>query len=188
MSAELDERLREVRDLFNEAPFYNDLMRDVVQYQQACSSMDMLADTRLAVEAFGKLELPPNDSGALYLVIFGVLQAMQTQQDALQGLEHALSYYVDKKPTRELAAAFRDVGRLRSRAVGHPTNPTKSGTDNCFGIIRGSMTRTNFDLYTFDYRTWLPERVDLTGLIAAHLDEMTKQVTSLRDALLRVVR
>ena len=132
---------RKLRDAVNVREVQDRLMKDERRWEQLCSSMDVIGDTDNAISAY--LSSPQiKDVGHLYLLAYGLLQALFVQQDAVMHAAEAigLSY---KFPADVLA-----VREVRNNAIGHPT---KRGSKNpeSFGIIQVSLSHDGFTLYSF---------------------------------------
>ncbi len=65
------------------------LLKALPMWRQLCSSLDAIEDSQQAIESYLKLK-PPQETGAMYLAIYGVFQAFSLQQDAVDTLCMAL--------------------------------------------------------------------------------------------------
>ena len=70
----------------------------IILWHMLCSCMDTIEDTEEALESFLKLDIDSSDEGRNYLRIYGALQALFVQQDAVKNLHDALKipYTEDK--------------------------------------------------------------------------------------------
>lgn len=83
---------------------------------QLCSAMDAIGDTQLAVRAF--LDEPMTDireDGWSYIAVYGVLQVLYVQQDAVRTLSSCLALKF------ELPDELTDIRDIRNDSIGHPT-------------------------------------------------------------------
>jgi hypothetical protein len=133
-------------------------MQDRQKWGQLCSSMDAIQDTQCAVRAWATSS-SSDDLGERYLRIYGVLQALFLQQDAVRHAAEAVGS--EWSPTGDLM----DIRNIRNQAIGHPT---KQGPhDASFGIVQWSLTTGSFELSSFSYPrtgTEFSRQVDLTKL------------------------
>src|SRR5438067_8514108 len=84
----------------------------------------------------------PESDGEKYLMLYGVLQVLFVQQDAVSHLAEALniSYSVDPVLT--------EIRKVRNDSIGHPTKRGK-GKGEAFNFIsRISMDKSGFTLLT----------------------------------------
>jgi hypothetical protein len=97
------------------------LLKDTPNWNQLASSFDVIADTEMAIQTYSGLPAVGNDKGMLYLMIYGLLQALYAQQDAVESLVRAFRpnqtprYAIESEPEAE------EIRSVRNRAVGHPT-------------------------------------------------------------------
>jgi hypothetical protein len=70
------------RDLINEPRRHHALFQRQRDFNFVCSAMDIIDDILFALRSYTKQH--HNDQGLAYLEIFGVLQALSVQQDAVR--------------------------------------------------------------------------------------------------------
>ncbi len=152
VSSQLDvqELLSWVRDFIQHPRRLGPLIEDEPGWNVLTSAMDLISDTEEAIESY--LANTDASVGTRYLVLYGVLQAMYMQQDALEGLVRELTsdrkYKVEQEPE---AARIRQI---RHDAVGHPTkqggtNIKRNGQPNeqvSHAIVRHSMETARFEV------------------------------------------
>ncbi len=137
-----------LRDFIQHPRRLGPLIEDEPGWNVLTSAMDLISDTEEAIESY--LANADESVGTRYLVLYGVLQAMYMQQDALEGLVRVLTtdskYNIEQEPE---AARIRQV---RHDAVGHPTkqggtNIKSNGQPNeqvSHAIARHSMETARF--------------------------------------------
>jgi hypothetical protein len=166
-----------IRDLINHPRKRYSLSKDPAQWYKLCSSMDVIGDTELAINAFLTNIKKTNDTdGELYIILYGVLQILFVQQDAVKHLTEALELNYIPNKTLEI------IRNIRNDSIGHPT---KRGVGKGYAfnfITRMSMTRCGFTLITrhADRGSTL-EQVNICHLI----DE---QRNELRQTLNKVIK
>jgi hypothetical protein len=130
---------QQVRDFINRARKQHALLKDSGAWNQLCSSLDVIGDTELAFDSYA-VAPDTEDAGATYILVYGVLQALVLQQDAVLHLAEALGLKYELDPT------LKEVREVRNASIGHPTK--RSGRARSHFISRISMTRTGFQLMT----------------------------------------
>ena len=137
--AELESR---IRDVFNIPRRHRNTRNDRANFNQACSALDAIGDTELALQEF-KINKPKTSIGISYILAYGVLQAIFLQQDAIKHL--ALSLGLPFKLPDEL----REIRELRNDAIGHPTSrdvDRKKKIKSFHHISRATLSNAGFQL------------------------------------------
>lgn len=83
MSRPLSELKSEIRHFINLPRRQHELLANPASWNTLCSALDVIGDTELALEAYVKWERRPED-GEKYLLVYGALQVMEVQQDAVK--------------------------------------------------------------------------------------------------------
>jgi hypothetical protein len=172
-----------IRDFINE-PWRNALLyKDKAAWGMCCCALDVIGDTELALEAYLHREAPAlepgnRDTGNLYITIYGVLQVLFVQQDAVEHLAEAL------RCPHERSATLKSIRETRNDAIGHPTKREHRKQGKAFiSISRITMFRSGFQMMTQQAngshemkQVNLPEMVELqrTEIGAAMLRIATK--------------
>ena len=73
---------QELREFINHPRRQAGLLSDVASWNIICSALDVVGDTELALDAYLNLQQLSTD-GEKYLMVHGVLQVMEVQQDAV---------------------------------------------------------------------------------------------------------
>jgi len=147
----LNDLVSEIRNLINQPRKKYLLMGDLSNWDQLCSSMDVLGDTDLAIIAYNGSFKNINNKGELYLLIYGVLQILIVQQDAVINMNSALGFNSIPLFDDPTIKFVRDV---RNKSVGHPTkkklrNEKQKSIVYNF-ISRATMSKEGFQLITID--------------------------------------
>jgi hypothetical protein len=174
---------QQIRDLVIGTRRRAALMKSSATWGMCCSSLDALGDTELAIEAYmhGAASSAGGDdhaTGRLYIGIYGLLQALFVQQDAVENLATALLGTKCKRS--EVLQSVRDV---RNAASGHPTH--QKGKPAAFNFIaRITMFHGGFRMMTLKADgTHESTDVDVKKLVAVQSTEVRAALTSIRDAL-----
>lgn len=171
----------QIRDLINGARKQHSLLKDAAAWNQLCSSLDVIGDTEAALDAYLSAA-EPNEPGATYLLVYGVLQGLIMQQDAARHLSEALHF---PYAPDELLLEIREV---RNGSVGHPTKRWgKDKSARSHFISRSSMSKAGFQLMTAyadgaqtEFR-W----VDLPKLVTTQRSRMSEVLRQVVEALRR---
>src|SRR3954468_22071851 len=153
------------------------LRRDLPRWNQVRSSLDAIRQTHRAIEAFNRSNGDFSEDQR-YRAIYGLLQALVVQQDAMCHLAEALQ----TKPvfmTRH--KRLEEIRKLRNWTVGHPTKIDRYETASHHAIQRTQLGRGGFSLYSaFD-----DGREQYTYVPLPQLARLQRRVVSrvLRDML-----
>ncbi|RLE31421.1 MAG: hypothetical protein DRJ61_11375 [Acidobacteria bacterium] len=130
-----------IRDLINAPRKKNSLLKDSAYWNMLCSCLDAIGDTELALDAYAAVPDPKED-GALYILVYGTLQALFVQQDAVENLAESLGIEPETDPL------LKQIREVRNDAIGHPTKrgPKKGYRYNF--ISRITMSKKGFQLMT----------------------------------------
>jgi hypothetical protein len=135
---------RWIRDYGHEARHLPRLISDHFIWHQLWTSMDIIDDVDSAMTAFLDHEFP-SEIGEKYLRLYGALQGLFIQQDALGHLIKAI--HPAKKSF--LNDVLKDIRETRNASVGHPTLMERKGLFSAHGIVRNSMCKNGFELNSY---------------------------------------
>jgi hypothetical protein len=165
-AADIQGLLSSIRDFIQHPRRLDPLLRDKPGWNVLASAMDVVSDTESAITSYELCDY--TDKGTLYLVLYGLLQAMYVQQDGLENLVRVLEgneqYRIETEPEAEF------IRRVRHNAVGHPTKqggtkPRKDGQPGeqiSHAIVQHALHKEGFTLLRasnlkdtkfIDYRT-----------------------------------
>ena len=133
---EISKQLARIRDVINIIKVTDELVKNRKNWLILTSSLDVVGDTELAIESYSKHFGKAMDFASGYLEVYGVLQALYVQQNAVKNIYKSLSIpFIPNKDLQEIRSA-------RNIAIGHPTESGKSS----YYITRSSMRWSNFTL------------------------------------------
>jgi hypothetical protein len=141
-----------VRDLINSPRRLHALLADRPRWHRICAALDALGDTQLAVDEYLAGHVKATSAGLVYLALYGILQVLIVQQDALKELADALKLNLD------LPETLGRVREARNASTGHPTSYRHGKYSNT--INRSSMSLGGFELYRWA-REGEPEIIDI---------------------------
>jgi len=173
--ASISELEREIRDIINNPRKQYALLQDTAAWNMLCSCLDVVGDTELSFDACLK-QREVKDDGKKYLLVYGALQALFIQQDAVGNLAEALNISYTPDPLLE------HIREIRNDSVGHPTKRGR-GAGRAFNfIVRWSLSRHGFTLMTT-----YPDGREPQFLGVSVPDLIKKQRVALTKALADVV-
>jgi len=92
---ELEEQ---IRNFINSPRKQYTLLQDRADWNKLCSSLDVVGDTELAIDAYmGSINESATD-GQKYLILYGILQVLFVQQDAVKHMIEALGLQHEEDP------------------------------------------------------------------------------------------
>ena len=156
----LDKRIKELRNLINSPWKQHALLQDAVLWPMLCSCMDTIQDTEAALECFLIEKIDRTNRGKTYLHIYGALQALFMQQDAVDNLHTSLNI---EYPGDARLQKIRDI---RNYATGHPTNKSEKGVKGAFNFVHS----VHGSPYEFHLMTVYPRRSNDGRLNSKHKD------------------
>ena len=132
---------QQLRSFINNPRKQYALLQDTASWNMLCSCLDLIGDTKLAIIAYDQAK-QPKDEGEKYLLVYGILQALFLEQDAVRNLCAALGIRYNADPLLE------QIREIRNDSIGHPTK-RGGGKGQAFSFIsRASLSKHGFDLMT----------------------------------------
>ena len=170
--SELNSRIREY---INKPRILYVLKQDSRNWNQISSSLDVIGDTHSAITSYLNSEWP-DDTGLRYIYLYGLLQAMFLQQDAVKDMSKSLEI---NYPENEELKKIRDI---RNDSIGHPTN-RGNGKSHHF-ISQASMHKDSFTLMSF-FAESAPifEPVNVSTLIEKQMQGVTTLLKNIMSIL-----
>lgn len=164
----------EIRDFINRPRTQDSLLADWASWNVLCSALDVIGDTELALGSYLKWEQRA-DEGEKYLLVYGALQVMEVQQDAVRYVCETLA--VDYSRPKELD----QIRIIRNDAIGHAMRGKEEKTVKSSFIQRSDLTQKSFTLLTVfsdrrDYRHRQISIVELADVQRAFLTETLQSV------------
>jgi hypothetical protein len=152
--------VEKIRDLINSPRKQASLLADAASWNKLCSALDVIGDTELALDAYLGWESQTGD-GENYLLVYGTLQVMEVQQDALNFVCESLC--IPYRRPEELS----DIRKIRDESIGHPMKGTENKITKSSFISRSDLGRRGFTLLTVysDHSPYKHSRVDLVRLL-----------------------
>lgn len=174
LASRIDQAERSIRDRINDPRLRFKLTQNHKAWNQVVSSLDAIGDTEYAFTAF--LAHAPGSTGEGYLFLYGVLQALVIQQDAVRHLTEALGKTASDDPR------LREARRIRVEAAGHPTKKDRpKGTlVTSHQVGRFTIGQHGFMMLTFDENGYArSEDVDLRKVITDQRGAIAEMLESL---------
>ena len=159
-SREITKLLGAIRDLINIPRRQHLLVQDSSNWNSLCSALDIVDDSECAIDAY--LGGRNNDNvSERYLLIFGVMQALVVQQQAVTQLRTA--FHVTRSSQKELDK----IRTIRTQSTGHPVRQKNHGAISANFIARATLRKETFNLMTVygDDREPTFEKINVINLI-----------------------
>jgi hypothetical protein len=140
----INAKVEDIRDIVNNPRKHRSLYKNNALYPQMCSALDVISDTEEAILAFQKIKFN-KDRATLYLALYGVLQAIYVQQDAVINLCQSLGIDKSIKDYPRLS----EIRDIRNDSVGHPTKrdpKTRGGPTSYSFIAPQHLDTMEFDM------------------------------------------
>lgn len=130
----------QIRELINEPRKRFAISQDDTDWYRLCSSLDVIGDTEIAFHAYDHM---PDSArpGSSYILVYGFLQALFLQQDAVRNLHEALQI------PYESDQLLQEIRKVRN-AVTHPTDGGLQNEKRFRFISRFSLNKSRFELMT----------------------------------------
>ena len=139
------EQEQRIRDLINEPRKRHTLIKKLGLWHQLCSCLDVIGDTELAIGAYTAQALGAN-KGSAYLAVYGLLQALFLQQDAIFNLCESLGI----SDNISNYSGLQEIREIRNASIGHPTKRGRKRPFSYHAISRFSLSSRGFQLQTSD--------------------------------------
>lgn len=164
-----------VRDRINSGRKQHELLGRAADWNKLCSALDIVGDTELALDSY--LNQPRiDDTGLCYLHVYGALQLLQTQQDAVAHICSALGIKAQSSPK------LPHIREIRSSSVAHPAAQKEDKATKSNFIVRSSISQYGFTLMTVysDETPYSERSISIPSLV-------TEQRSTLRGVLEEVL-
>ena len=149
MNADFDTTIQRIRKHISRTETYNLIYQKKYNWNMLCVSLDTLQDTEEMIQYFRESEFPKDMRGK-FLAIYGLLQALFVQQDALVNANAALEL-----PKITIHTDFPDmhaIREIRNDVAGHPTN--RGNREKPEGCTYIQLAREGLSKSSFKYVTW----------------------------------
>ena len=158
-----------IRDLIDDPRKKHLLLKDSIAWNMLCSSLDVIEDTDYCLEAFLTTDIDSLDDGNKYMYVYGTLQALFVQQDAVEHLTESLKIPYPFNENSNEKQQLDEIREIRNDSVGHPTK-RGGGTGRAFNFIsRITIDNQGFELGTIyaDSRPNCSKHANIPNLITA---------------------
>jgi hypothetical protein len=179
---------QQIRDFINNNPrTQHGLLQDAAAWSMLCSCLDTIGDIETALDAYEQSS-DPSEIGTRYLLVYGTLQALFIQQDAVTNLCEALAITYQPEPL------LRNIREIRNDSVGHPTKrDRKKGEEKdklpAYNFIsRSSLRKDGFSLMTVypGYPSGSPpsfQSIRIPALIATQRNLLEKTLSEVLEKM-----
>jgi hypothetical protein len=138
----IEQQISQIRDFINEPRKQHLLLKNNPLWNQLCSALDVVQDTDIAMEAY--LQNPfPGGEGEKYIRVYGILQVLVVQQDAVKHLIASLDL---PETILDSLEDMKEIREIRVESIGHPTEKRAKGGHSYHFISRVTMHKEGFQL------------------------------------------
>lgn len=137
------DKVKKLRELINEPRKQYELLKRKRDWSKLCTCIDTIEDTEAAISGYLRLDEFDAFTGG-YLYIYGILQALFLEQDAVSNLYNGIfdtDNYLSVMITKH--KSLKEIREIRNDSIGHPTN--RNGK-SYHAIVQHSICKTGFDL------------------------------------------
>ena len=151
----------EIREICNH-PWKRELLfQDKIIWNRLWASLDVIEDSQIAINDYTNLsEFSSNTNG--YLYVYGILQALNLQQDALVNLNKAL--FEQDINFKEEYPELYNIRENRNNSIGHPTDRGKGKSFH--HITRGSIKKEGFEMISFYPKTGVTTKFEEVNILS----------------------
>jgi hypothetical protein len=137
------DKVNKLREIINDPRKQYELLKRKRDWSKLCTCIDTIEDTEAAISSYLELNGFDAYTGG-YLYLYGILQALFLQQDAVSNLYDGI-FATDKylKVMLNKHKSLRDIREIRNDSIGHPTN--RNGK-SYHSIVQHSICKTGFSL------------------------------------------
>lgn len=165
------------RGLVNDEHRHYSLRQKSADLNKVCSAMDIIGDVTFALSSY--IEHKNDNQGLAYLHIFGVLQSLYIQQDAVRIL-----YEVINGDLLDLEKTYPDIKKIRNirnKVAGHPV----TSKDESHFLARYTVSSGGFKFLVYDQSEAriVEEDVSLHRLINLQLKSLNKAMENLIEIM-----
>jgi len=190
----LGEVCLEIRNIINRNchEFYEKYFKNRLDdWNILCVSMDIIEDTNESILSFIKKGIK-NNIGDKYLKIYGLLQAIFIQQDAIKSLFEVIknNFDTNKKLSSWEAyslKAWKELRKYRNLSIGHPIKNIsfKKGQIYRTYISRSMISSKGFEIMIWDRNLNKSDfiYIPIIKLIVSYLSEAEKILTDIKNFL-----
>ncbi len=172
-----------IRDILFNAITGHLFLKSVDNRFQIVACLDTIEDVQLALDEYLRIDLSADESntGRLYLTVYGVLQGMFLQQDALMNLANTIGFpfRLDDYP------GLGDIREIRNQIAGHPTSYKRRKSESYYTINRNSLSLKRFDVMEYNNKGGQVQiaSVDLTQKLSENESLIVRALRELRGKL-----
>lgn len=175
---EIHQIVEQLRQLFEEFELQTYAKINDVKLIQIYSSFDALEDCQEGIDFY--LQSSDTDKvGEKYLRIYGLLQILYVQQDALNNICEALKLSISHKDDENL----KKIRHIRNLSVGHPTKKETGKTVSHNFISRNSLSKEFFEIRSYDASDVQFLKNDVLELIDQHQRGIAKLLQNTKQEI-----
>lgn len=162
----------------SENKYKKELIADPETWLQLGASIDLINDTLMVIHEYYYCNYP-TELGLKYLYIYGLLQALFIQQDAVRNLTTALDIKY------ELNEELKKIRYVRNSTIGHPSREPIGKNNIYFNYIRkNSVDKSGFNHIRVNKNHELEcKSICIDALVEKQLSELSNKLCEVYDNL-----
>lgn len=158
----MGKQIQIIRDLINKPLIKSPLLKNGALWDQLCSCLDVIEDSEFAIDAYFDREFGES-IGEHYLRVYGLLQALFVQQNAVRDLNESLGI---SNPLNNYPR-LKEIKEIRNASSGHPTKKGTKKQRSYHHISQPTLKPDGFQLVSFFGNGTLKfEDISIPALIA----------------------
>ncbi len=140
----MGEQIQIIRDLINKPLIKSPLLKNGALWDQLRSCLDVIEDSEFAIDAYFDREFGES-IGEHYLRVYGLLQALFVQQNAVRDLNESLGI---PNPLNNYPR-LKEIKEIRNASSGHPTKKVTKKQRSYHHISQSTLKPDRFQLVSF---------------------------------------
>jgi hypothetical protein len=174
MSKSLLDYAYNIRQIINNPYLHYWLIKDKKNFNKICSSLDTIEDTELAIDEYLDSKDKSLNLGEKYIYIYGILQILFVQQDAVNHILEANNIKYNKKQKDLL-----NIREIRNFSIGHPTE-RKKNNETCYNFIsQRTLSLSGFTLLSCTGEKTSFQEINIFNLIKVQREVLAKRLEKL---------
>jgi hypothetical protein len=166
-----------IRQIINNPYLQSWLIKDKKNWNKICSSLDTIEDTEYAISEYLNSKDKSLNLGQKYLYVYGILQILFVQQDAVKHILEANNINII---IQEELKKIRDI---RNSSIGHPTKRTKNNETYYNYLSQRTLSLSGFTLLSCTGEKTSFQEIDIYNLITIQSKALAKKLNNLYDKL-----
>lgn len=134
--------ISKIRELINKPILNSLLLKEQKKWNLMCGGLDAIESTQLAIDSYNRLNKESaKEVGLEYLIVYGLFQALNVQQDSVRDLCKSMDISVPKNEEdfKLQYPKLYEIKQLRKKGIGHPSGEGKTNNTHSMLIDNDSI-------------------------------------------------